>query len=307
MSADLLEDLALSSTYIPSTASNFAIMYGCNDVQMAIIEDRIRKAGDQLHHPLLMPGIFAELERDRLVKAVEKLIDRFTLRSDRLENATWSPESDLDGKQTQEHLSLCLQSRSLMDHIRSVKRQLNKLLREIDEVNEELASLSAANQLPADLASLTSVGKKMKRRVQDIMIEYDDKIDDCNMMLCNTSLAMQTVWNHIARTDSKTNNVIAVQTRHESTQMRTIALLTMIYLPLSSVAGIFSMDMFNWEAADGESIVSKHIWLFGVLAAGLTLLTFLAWFLGTRREKVLAEKSDEYFEKPERRNTGAFV
>ena len=33
----------------------------------------------------------------------------------------------------------------------------------------------------------------MKQRIQDIMIDYDDKMDECNMLVENTSLAMQTV------------------------------------------------------------------------------------------------------------------
>ncbi|KAJ0307945.1 hypothetical protein COL516b_003920 [Colletotrichum fioriniae] len=106
---------------------------------------------------------------------------------------------------------------------------------------------------------------------------------------------------------SKANAAIAVQTKVESAQMRTIALLTMIYLPLSSVAAIFSMDMFNWEAVEGQSIVSKHIWLFAVLTVGLTLLTIAAWFLGTRREKAMADKSDNYFNSPQRHDTFEYV
>ncbi|GJC89563.1 hypothetical protein ColLi_12401 [Colletotrichum liriopes] len=206
----------------------------------------------------------------------------------------------------QQHLNLCLESRDLINQISAVKRQLLKLLKEMDIVEQEMGSLSPESQTRRDHmrgTRLSETGARMKNRIRDIMIEYDDKIDDCNMMICNTSLVMQTVWNHIARKDSKTNTAIALQTKLESSQMRTIALLTMIYLPLSSVAAIFSMDMFNWEAIEGESIVSKHIWLFAVLAVGLTLLTVAAWFLGTRREKAMAAQSDEYFDSPHRTQT----
>ncbi|WYZ38038.1 hypothetical protein EsH8_II_001544 [Colletotrichum jinshuiense] len=320
MSSKLSGDVGMSTAYIPSTGSAFAVIYGCNDDQMEDVEKRIRRASAQLRHPLLTPGILAELERKRLVEAVEDLLDQFTLRSERLDptlETSWSPDSDIDGKKTQEHLSLCLRSRSLIDHIQAVKRQLAKLLDDFDVVAGELESLHSDGQLCTDgttAAALTKVGNKMKTRIEDIMIEYDDKIDDCNMMICNTSLAMQTVWNHIARQDSKTNTkishanaAIAVQTKHESTQMRTIALLTMAYLPLSSVAAIFSMDMFNWGAVEGESIVSKHIWLFAVLAVGLTIVTVFAWYLGTRQDKEMKEKSDIYFSSPQRTDTTEYV
>lgn len=63
------------------------------------------------------------------------------------------------------------------------------------------------------------------------------------------------------------------------------------------------MDMFNWEAEDGESVVSRHIWLFAALAVGLTFLTLLAWVLGTQRQRQLAKKSDKYFESLQRQTT----
>lgn len=46
---------------------------------------------------------------------------------------------------------------------------------------------------------------------------------------------------------------------------------------------IFSMTIFNWGASEGEAVVSKYIWVFVVLSAGLTGLTLLAWRLGTYR------------------------
>ncbi|KAJ0159292.1 hypothetical protein CTA2_9973 [Colletotrichum tanaceti] len=325
MSASLPDDLAMSTTYIPDTNSTFAVVYGCNDKQMGDIERRIRRADGQLRHPMLIPGIFAEVERTRLVGTVETLMDVFALRSERLNSTSkaepWSPETDADGKRTQEHLNLCMESRDLISHISAVKRQLAKLLKEMSAVEREIGSLRdrVDSSMPREHErvrepGLLDTGARMRSRVEDILIEYDDKIDDCNMMICNMSLAMQTVWNHIARQDSETNTkisqanaAIAVQTKVESAQMRTIALLTMIYLPVASVASIFSMDMFNWEAVDGQMIVSKHIWLFFVLAVGLTLITVAAWFFGTRREKAMASKSDEYFNSPQRKNTLEYV
>lgn len=97
------------------------------------------------------------------------------------------------------------------------------------------------------------------------MDEYDDKVDECNMVIGNTSLAMETVWSHIATVDAKintrisrANTTIALETKRESTQMRSIALLTMIYLPLSCVASVLSMGLFKWDAEEGESVVSKY-------------------------------------------------
>ena len=51
------------------------------------------------------------------------------------------------------------------------------------------------------------------------------------------------VWNQTSRQEfiintriAKANNTIALETKRESTQMRSIALLTVVYLPMSCVA-----------------------------------------------------------------------
>lgn len=299
MSAYLPSDLALSITYIPSTESTFAVMYGCNEQQMREVEKRARVAGDRLKYPLLLLGIFAELERDRLVAKADQLLDGFTIRSEHLENGLWDPTREMNNEKTQEYLAICLQSRSLVDHIRAVKRQLLKLTVEIDEFGNYFSSHKSEAH-PADgkkARRFKKAGVQMKKRVQDIINEYEDKIDECNMIVGNTTLAMQTVWNQIARTDSdlntriaQANTTIALETKRESTQMRSIALLTMVYLPFSSVAAIFSMDLFDWGAQDGESVVSKYIWVFAVFAVGLTLITIFAWYRITYRRTRAAEK-----------------
>lgn len=203
MATTLRDDLALSSTYIPSTGSTFAVVYGCTEKQMDDIEKRIRRSNEQRNHPLLMSGIFVELERKRLLAAVDQLVDDFTLKSDQLESKPWNidPKADEDGQKTQkDYLNVCLRSRNLIDHIHASKRQLSKFLDEMDEVADELRSLGPeANRAesPAMQTKLEKIGRDMRKRVQDIIREYDDKIDECNKVVCNTSLAMQTVcWFH---------------------------------------------------------------------------------------------------------------
>ncbi|KAI1773637.1 hypothetical protein F4818DRAFT_421211 [Hypoxylon cercidicola] len=292
MSACLPSDLALSITYVPSTESTFAIVYGCTEQQRKEIEKRVRAAGDRTKYPLLLLGVLAELERERLVAKADQLLDGFTLRSEHLENRLWNPSKDMNNEKTQEYLALCLQSRSLVDHIKAVRRQIVKLLVEIDEFGHHVASHKSEVH-PSEKGKsrrFRKAGSLMKKRLQDIINDYDGKMDECDMIMGNTTLAMQTVWNEIARHDSdlstriaRENTEIALETKREGTQMRAIALLGMIYLPFSSVAAIFSMDMFNWSPQDGESVVSKYFWLFAVLAVGLTLITLSAWYYITFR------------------------
>jgi hypothetical protein len=47
---------------------------------------------------------------------------------------------------------------------------------------------------------------------------------------------------------------------------------------------IFSMSMFNWDAKNGEPIVSSYIWVFVVLALGLTVITVVLWRIWTQKD-----------------------
>ncbi|KAI1393169.1 uncharacterized protein F4822DRAFT_423632 [Hypoxylon trugodes] len=292
MSSSLPGDLALSLTYIPSTDSTFAVMFGCDNSHLREIENRVRAATESINYPLLMIGIFAELERGRLVAMADQLFDGFALTSEHLEGKSWDPTRDMNDKKAQENLSLCLRSRTIADNIRAVKRQVLKLMTEIDEFGDFVS-----RQDDERARRFKKAGSQMKKRLRDIMNEYDGKIDECDMMVGNTTLAMQTVWNQFARYDSgintqiaRANTNIALETKRDGVQMRSIALLTMVYLPFSSVASIFSMNMFDWSAQDGGSVVSKYIWVFAVFAVGLSAITLFAWYYITYRHKKTPKK-----------------
>lgn len=78
---------------------------------------------------------------------------------------------------------------------------------------------------------------------------------------------------------------IAQATMHDSASMKTIAILTMIFLPGTAVASFFSMTMWNWEADTGSGLVSPWLWIYFVVAAPLTGGVILAWSIWGRWRK----------------------
>ncbi|GAB1314607.1 Mg2+ transporter protein, CorA-like/Zinc transport protein ZntB (Fragment) [Madurella fahalii] len=288
-SAAFPDDIAFSSRYITTNNTSYAVFYGCNERQTRDIVTSLRSAPNGVDHPLLCVGIFTELERKRLVNLAEDLVDKFTVNSDTLENQSWN----LNTLEMQESLAICVRSRSLMDQIRSVKRQLTRAL-------DEVALLGQEEWLSAPAIDM---GMLVKQKIVDTLDEFEDKIDECNMMAENLSLAMQTGWSQIAREDSivntqlaKANTTIAMESQIENSQMRSIAVLGMVYLPLSCVGSIFSTTIFNWRPSDGEPVISNYIWILLVISAGLTGLTLLAWHLTTKREKTKQDKRSKSFE-----------
>lgn len=127
-------------------------------------------------------------------------------------------------------------------------------------------------------------------------------------------MLVRQAWGFYAREDNKLNlqlsrvNTELARTgteltqdmKRDSTQMRSIGLLTMVFLPLSTVAvsigspkartrkltafqSVFSTTFFDWNGAAGGAIVSKYIWIFAVIAVGLTSMVVGAWYFATRR------------------------
>jgi hypothetical protein len=299
MSTSLSDDLAISTTFIPEKRHTYSVVYGCSPTQLRGIERRLRSAGRYMSHPLLLAGIFAELERERLIAAVDALVDKFALTSNITEQAKWDPTST----QIRDYFTTCIQSRNLADQVKAVKRQLVPFIEELtvldNQLHEDLqyVGFGAKSKRPRAedekqrLLNALETGQRIKRRLSDISVEYDDKIDECEMMAQNLPLAMQTVWNQTSRQEfiinariAKANNAIALETKRESTQMRSIALLTMVYLPMSCVASIFSTSLFNFSPGEGESVVSRYIWVLVGLSLGLTAVTMLIWHFTTNRE-----------------------
>ncbi|KAH7153549.1 hypothetical protein EDB81DRAFT_456648 [Dactylonectria macrodidyma] len=294
----------MALTHDPESCTTFAIVFGCNEIHRKQIEARIAAVIPMaLAHPALLPGILAELERKRLTGLVEDTLDRFTLRAGGTSTVVDGHVSRLYKSEAQmgEYLELCYESQNLAKECKSVKRQLSKMTQFCGNASTWVADTprDELSKVEFPQRGLTDVGNMIKKRTLEIMDEYDNKIDECGMVLENTSITMQTIWNHIARHDASintkisiANTSIALDSKQDNAQMRSIALLTMIYLPVTAVASIFSMGIFDWSPKAG-TVVSKYIWVYIVLSIALTIFTVLVWYLATRSKQ---KKGTDTFE-----------
>ena len=68
---------------------------------------------------------------------------------------------------------------------------------------------------------------------------------------------------------------VAAAAQQDSSTMKNIALLTMLYLPGSFVASLFSMPLFDWDEA--RSSWRGRLALYLAVAGPLTLITLFLW------------------------------
>jgi len=72
--------------------------------------------------------------------------------------------------------------------------------------------------------------------------------------------------------------------------MKTLALVTAVFLPPAYVASLFSMSMFDWQASDdgssGHGVVSNRFWIYWVVSTPLTAAILAGWRFWWKSQKV---------------------
>ncbi|KAF1960335.1 hypothetical protein CC80DRAFT_291906 [Byssothecium circinans] len=138
----------------------------------------------------------------------------------------------------------------------------------------------------------------------------------CQYLERSISAQVQTIYSLIAQKDNRLNHSatkascqiasdsrrIAILTRRDSTDMRIIAAVTLIFLPGTFVATVFSTGLFDWgngdptpagndsTGGDGKT-VSKYIWVYFMLTGALTTVVLIAWglFSWIQRKKMVRQ------------------
>ena len=82
--------------------------------------------------------------------------------------------------------------------------------------------------------------------------------------------------------------------KRDSIAMKTIAILSIVFLPGTFMGTLFSINAFKWgDPHSGETsslTVSPSIWIYWAITVPLTLITFLVWVSWSRREHYKSSK-----------------
>ena len=100
-------------------------------------------------------------------------------------------------------------------------------------------------------------------------------------------------------------NLVAIseETKRDSMAMKTIAAVTMLFLPGTFTASLFAMPFFGTSSGNGqgeEFEVSKWFWVYVAITVPLTLMVLLAWMIWQRwlsKKSILHPHKDADVEK----------
>lgn len=102
-----------------------------------------------------------------------------------------------------------------------------------------------------------------------------------------------------AQLDSKRSAEMSAKAGLDSVAMKTLALVTAIFLPATFTATLFSMSMFDWQADSSSAVLSPKFWIFWVVSVPLTIAVLTAWwcFWDFSRTKYAERFKDAYTDK----------
>ncbi|KAI1339686.1 hypothetical protein F5Y15DRAFT_415606 [Xylariaceae sp. FL0016] len=98
--------------------------------------------------------------------------------------------------------------------------------------------------------------------------------------------------------DASVNTELAESSRHiaeaakrDSSSMKTVAIMTMAFLPGTFIAALFAVPSLNW---DSNSVVQSNFWVYWAFTLPATALVFLIWLVLDNRTSIVQWPRSRY-------------
>ena len=152
-------------------------------------------------------------------------------------------------------------------------------LRKMQEYNDKIVSGTEHEDVRIGVQDLDNMLEHLLNYVSNLRFRNTSEQK-------RTQTHLAVVFNFMAQKDNLLNislandsRRIAAASKRDSTAMKTIAVVTMIFLPGTYIAALFAIPVFNWDANPGTSILSYRFWYYWATTVPLTVLVLLVWVL----------------------------
>ncbi|KAK4043932.1 hypothetical protein C8A01DRAFT_43289 [Parachaetomium inaequale] len=296
------ENLAIASTHFRHSKLTVAVIFGCTAEQMKMVERLLHHAPEVKSHPLLMVGVFAELHRDRVTDIVMDAVADCDIATMKLGlNKETRPQVRRSFELSRELRNCRLKTKKAEEEIRSAQGQLHKMMQQIEEwVHRTRGStgVQGAEWLGDDF---TTSNMRFKHRFEEISIEFDALMARCRMTFDDMTYSEELFTSELLSHDAES-------ARHQAKASTVIAFVAMLYLPITTVATIFAMPVFDFanewrdiyfretgnepDASNQDSdargagspkpVLSFYFWIYLIVSVSLTAVTIFGWWRYTR-------------------------
>lgn len=190
--------MALSVTHFPLTRRTYAVFYGCsaNDKgkdDMTRISNRLVNSSENTFcHPMLLPGIFAELEKSRMKEMVRAAKKNMLQNVQSLHDVGY--EALENGPFLGSSWLMIYEIRNYLEHWQKVLLQMVAHIRELDNYAVSYEEGAGHDTTPSDENSnFRQTSCRIKDRLLEIHLDYDEMIKDCTMIIDGMTIATNLV------------------------------------------------------------------------------------------------------------------
>jgi Mg2+ and Co2+ transporter CorA len=93
---------------------------------------------------------------------------------------------------------------------------------------------------------------------------------------------IELAFNLVTQCDARISLNIGRAAQADGAAMRTVAFVTLAFLPATFVCAIFSMSFFDYDSSSGSWSVSGDFWRYWAVAVPVTVCTALLWLAWTK-------------------------
>tara|TARA_R110002003_G_scaffold59_9_gene5291 strand:+ start:3889 stop:5529 length:1641 start_codon:yes stop_codon:yes gene_type:complete len=256
------------------------IIYGIKQDEMSRLAACIGDTRSLTAHPSNLAVILCEM----LIESDSNLVKLHASDLLRVENST--NFDSLKGRSESREVDFAKMTQSLNRIIsrlafHEMRIHANSVF--VDDITAQLEKILPPTGFRHDRFGLMS--KTLQERLVHLRTEQRALLLEitCNQKIAQSQL--EIVYNLVAQRDNKDNLAMATTqtdiantTKEDSFAMRTIAVMSIFFLPGTFVSSFFSMDMFDWQAPEGASVLSSRFWIYWAVTIPLTLTVFSIWF-----------------------------
>lgn len=235
-------DIALSATHFPSTGFTYAVFFGC-EFGTKPAQATALKSGDRITgllsnsestvaHPMLLVGIFAEIELRRHKSIVQSAVGHLLDTVNKVsagEGADYRALAPRPGQEESHAIKPWLNMHVIKIKLEAWRRELEKMMDHVQELSQTLYQASEVVPREGDIdpltlqpytatqiaaftteeerrTSLRATGDRIKERLQDITNQYHEMISMSMLTMEGLAMATQLV--------SSTNVCCAIAANH---------------------------------------------------------------------------------------------
>ncbi|GAB7333756.1 hypothetical protein MBLNU13_g05283t2 [Cladosporium sp. NU13] len=310
----VLGSIALAMSYSTATKLTTGVVLGFCSHQAARLTSLVQSIPDVSQVPMMLPLLFinilSETRAHRILGRKQAIV--------RLEvdlGVHWGVQADL----RPQDMSLETATRQLTVcgsevpwDVHSIEAQLEMvtLVSEVqDSINDQSAPYSKhssamvafrarSRRIRQTLSGLMHWARYNQQRIQvQLQTIYSFTSQRDNELSYRTAIASQKIAEATQRDGvlmkqlAAQSKALALRTWRDGVDMRAMAVITLITLPGTFTATLFSTSFFNFEPATSGEHVSSWIWLYFVVTAAFTALCLFGWYYSSQSMARAAQKT----------------